>query len=54
MMDNHPFGSIRVRFEGEEGTGPGVSRGLFPALANALKGGQKVLNFGFFYYYFSY
>ncbi|XP_047133859.1 uncharacterized protein LOC100207024 isoform X1 [Hydra vulgaris] len=40
-MDTHPFGSIRVRFEGEEGTGPGVSRGLFPALANALKEGQK-------------
>lgn len=40
-MDNHPYGSLRVRFEGEEGTGPGVNRGLFAAFANALKTGQK-------------
>ena len=41
-MDNHPFGSLRVRFEGEEGTGPGVNRGLFAAFTNALKSGEKV------------
>jgi len=41
-VEGHPFGSLRVRFEGEEGTGPGVNRGLFAAFANALKSGQKV------------
>lgn len=41
-MGNHPFGCLRVRFEGEEGTGPGVNRGLFAAFANALKSGKKV------------
>jgi len=40
-MANHPFGGLRVRFEGEEGTGPGVTRGLFAAFANALKSGEK-------------
>ena len=46
-MANHPFGSLRVRFEGEEGTGPGVNRGLFAAFANALKSGDQVQFFQF-------
>lgn len=41
-MDLHPYGTLRVRFEGEEGTGPGVNRGLFAAFAKALKSGEKV------------
>lgn len=40
-MDLHPYGTLRVRFEGEEGTGPGVNRGLFAAFAKALKSGEK-------------
>ena len=41
-MEHHPFGNLRVRFDGEEGAGPGVNRGLFGGFANALKGGEKV------------
>ncbi len=36
-MDDHPFSCINVRFEGEEGTGPGVNRGFFTGFASVLK-----------------
>eukprot|EP00795_Rhopilema_esculentum_P011486 gene11486-21702_t len=36
--DNHPYSTIKVRFEGEEGTGPGVNRGFFTGFANTLTG----------------
>ena len=31
-----------MRFEGEDGSGPGVNRGFFTAFANALKSAEKV------------
>lgn len=31
------YSQIRVKFEGEDGSGPGVNRGLFASLANELK-----------------
>ena len=36
------FSQVRVRFEGEDGSGPGVNRGFFAAFANALKSSDKV------------
>ena len=31
------YSQIRVKFEGEDGSGPGANRGLFASLANELK-----------------
>ena len=33
---------MRVKFEGEDGSGPGVNRGFFASLANALKNSDMV------------
>eukprot|EP00794_Sanderia_malayensis_P018102 gene18102-19911_t len=44
QMDNHPFSNLTVRFEGEEGAGPGVNRGFFTGFANALIGHRKLGN----------
>lgn len=35
---------MRVKFEGEDGSGPGVNRGFFASLANALKNNDMVSN----------
>ena len=31
------YSNIRVKFEGEDGSGPGVNRGFFASLANEVK-----------------
>ena len=31
------YAQVRVKFEGEEGSGPGVNRGFFASLSNELK-----------------
>ena len=36
------YSQIRVKFEGEDGSGPGVNRGYFAAFANALKNNEIV------------
>ena len=41
-MSTFHYSNLRVKFEGEEGSGPGVNRGFFAAMANALKTDQKV------------
>ena len=35
-MSRFHYSSIRVKFEGEDGSGPGVNRGFFASLANDL------------------
>ena len=37
QMVRFHYSQIRVKFEGEDGSGPGVNRGLFASLANELK-----------------
>lgn len=41
-MSTFHYSNLRVKFEGEEGSGPGVNRGFFAAVANALKTDEKV------------
>lgn len=41
-MSTFHYSNLRVKFEGEEGSGPGVNRGFFAAMANALKTDEKV------------
>jgi len=41
-MATFHYSNLRVKFEGEEGSGPGVNRGFFAAMANALKTDEKV------------
>lgn len=36
-MTKFHYSQIRVKFEGEDGSGPGVNRGFFASLANAIK-----------------
>lgn len=36
------YSQVRVKFEGEDGSGPGVNRGYFAAFANALKNNEIV------------
>jgi len=36
------FTQVRVKFEGEDGSGPGVNRGFFAAVAMSLKNSIKV------------
>lgn len=42
QMSTFHYSNLRVKFEGEEGSGPGVNRGFFAAVANALKTDEKV------------
>ena len=42
-MTSFHYSNFRAKFEGEEGSGPGVNRGFFAAVANALKTEEKVL-----------
>ena len=35
-MSRFHYSSVRVKFEGEDGSGPGVNRGFFASLANDL------------------
>lgn len=42
QMSTFHYSNLRVKFEGEEGSGPGVNRGFFAAMANALKTDEKV------------
>ena len=41
-MTSFHYTNFRVKFEGEEGSGPGVNRGFFAAVANVLKADEKV------------
>ena len=41
-MSTFHYSNLRVKFDGEEGSGPGVNRGFFAAVANALKTDEKV------------
>lgn len=41
-MSTCHYSNLRVKFEGEEGSGPGVNRGFFAAMANALKTDEKL------------
>ena len=41
MLQFH-YSQIRVKFEGEEGSGPGVNRGFFASLANELKSSDSL------------
>ncbi|XP_048584846.1 uncharacterized protein LOC5508594 isoform X2 [Nematostella vectensis] len=41
-MQPFHYSNFRAKFEGEEGSGPGVNRGFFAAVANALKSDEKV------------
>lgn len=41
-MSTFHYSNLRVKFEGEEGSGPGVNRGFFAAMANALKTDEKL------------
>ena len=36
------YSQVRVKFEGEDGSGPGVNRGFFASFAAALKNPAKV------------
>ena len=36
------YSQVRVKFEGEDGSGPGVNRGFFASFATALKNPAKV------------
>jgi len=36
------YSQVRVKFEGEDGSGPGVNRGFFASFAAALKNPSKV------------
>lgn len=42
QMSTFHYSNLRIKFEGEEGSGPGVNRGFFAAMANALKTDEKV------------
>jgi hypothetical protein len=42
QMQPFHYSNFRAKFEGEEGSGPGVNRGFFAAVANALKADDKV------------
>ena len=37
QMSKFHYSQVRVKFEDEDGSGPGVNRGFFAALANAIK-----------------
>lgn len=41
-MSTFHYSNLRIKFDGEEGSGPGVNRGFFAAVANALKTDEKV------------
>ena len=46
-MSNFHFSNVRVKFDGEDGSGPGVNRGFFASLSNELKSsdlGKSPLN----------
>ncbi|KAJ7390888.1 hypothetical protein OS493_020908 [Desmophyllum pertusum] len=47
------YSNLRVKFEGEEGSGPGVNRGFFAAMANALKTDEKEINLAVSFHYSS-
>lgn len=51
-MSTFHYSNLRVKFEGEEGSGPGVNRGFFAAVANALKTDEKVNTRVLFYFDF--
>ena len=36
-MSKFHYSQVRVKFEDEDGSGPGVNRGFFASLANAIK-----------------
>ena len=36
-MTKFHYSQVRVKFEDEDGSGPGVNRGFFASLANAIK-----------------
>ncbi len=40
QMVHFHYSNIRVKFDGEDGSGPGVNRGFFASLANELKSGD--------------
>lgn len=42
QLSRFHYSQIRVKFEGEDGSGPGVNRGFFASLANALKTTDQV------------
>ena len=42
QLSRFHYSQIRVKFEGEDGSGPGVNRGFFASLANALKNTDPV------------
>ena len=37
QMSQFHYSNVRVKFDGEDGSGPGVNRGFFASLANELK-----------------
>ena len=41
QMTRFHYTSIRVKFYGEDGSGPGVNRGFFTSLANDVKSADK-------------
>ena len=43
QLTSFRYSQVRVRFDGEDGSGPGVNRGFFAAFANALKASDKVM-----------
>ena len=44
QLSRFHYSQIRVKFEGEDGSGPGVNRGFFASLANALKTTDQVID----------
>ena len=42
QMSKFHYSQVRVKFEDEDGSGPGVNRGFFASLANAIRQSDSV------------
>lgn len=43
QMTRYHYSSVRVKFESEDGSGPGVNRGFFTSLANEMKSTDQAI-----------